>query len=701
MPDKASIKLKIKNLTEQLNQHNYLYHVLDEIMIPDHEYDRLFHDLKALEDAYPELILANSPTQKIGGIPLKIFGSITHQKPMLSLDNAFSSEDIEKFYTKIIERLAAADLDQNQSDNHQKPASLQMHEFFVEPKLDGLAVSIFYEHGVLKHAATRGDGQTGEDITENIKTISVIPLVLKGDFPEIVEVRGEVFMKKDTFNALNKQYIKKGEKPFANPRNAAAGSLRMLDSKETARRNLSFFCYAVGVFSDLKNPITTHGKWLSAFASWGLPICPLNKKIEAADAQTTIAALIDYYELIGTQREQLPFDIDGVVYKINDLKTQDILGFISRTPRFAIAHKFPAMEEITRVLDVEFQVGKTGAITPVARLEPVNVAGVMVSNATLHNLDEIKRLGIKINDQVIIRRAGDVIPQVMRVLVDKRGDNLREIIFPNNCPICHSPIERLDDEATARCTGGFNCKAQQIGMIKHYSSRKSVEIDGLGDKLITVLVENNLIKAPDDLYTLVRQELLELPRMGVKSVDKLLEAIEKSKTPQWDRFLYALGIREVGDAMARTLALHYFDIESLKLASTEELQALPDLGPKIASNIMAFFKDERQLKMIEALFAAGVAPIKPLLNSQNSEDLTSQSNLLNGQTWVITGALSTLTRDQAAEKLRNLGAKISNSISKNTSTLLAGEKAGSKLDKAQKLGINIIDEDQFLKMLEI
>lgn len=680
----ALIREKMIDLMDQLNKYNYYYHVLDEILIPDHQYDHLFNELKSLETENPHLADDNSPTKKVGAPPIKAFGTIVHEKPMLSLDNAFTQEDVSKFYTRVIERLALYSNSAQLDLNHSKIV------FFAEPKLDGLAVSIRYEKGVLVSAATRGDGQSGEDITENIKTIKTIPLRLTGDFPELVEVRGEVFMKKDVFQKLNARQRKMGGKPYANPRNCAAGSLRQLDSRETASRNLSFFCYAVGVFSALSDVIETHSAWLEAFKAWGLPICPLNKAV------TSVTELTEYYTEMARNRDTLPYEIDGVVYKVNDLAMQNELGFIARSPRFAIAYKFPAMEEMTTVLDVEFQVGRTGSITPVARLEPVNVAGVMVANATLHNQDEINRLDIKINDTVMIRRAGDVIPQVVRVVTEKRTGNELDIVFPINCPVCHSAIERLEGEAVARCTGGFTCKAQRIEIIKHFASRKGMEIEGLGDKWIELLVEQNMINAPDDIYRLTRERLLELPRMGEKSADNLLKSIENSKKPKLARFLYALGIREVGESTTRMLANHYQDIYAIKLATFEELQALPDLGPKMANYIVDFFQDARQWKMITGLLDVGIDPVGSESIESSNHPIHSD---LKGQTWVITGTLFEMSREVASEKLIALGVKVSGSVSKKTDCLLAGEKAGSKLDKANALGVKVISEEDFISLL--
>lgn len=680
----TEIRKKMIDLIDQLNKYNYYYHVLDEILIPDHLYDQLFHELKLLECTYPHLTDDNSPTKKVGAPPVKAFGTIVHEKPMLSLDNAFTQEDVSKFYMRVIERLST----------HSNSAQLNLdpHKvvFFAEPKLDGLAVSIRYEHGILVSAATRGDGQSGENITENIKTIMTIPLRLIGDFPELVEVRGEVFMKKDVFHKLNARQRKLGIKPYANPRNCAAGSLRQLDSRETATRNLSFFCYSVGVFSELNYAIETHSAWLDAFKRWGLPICPLNKAV------TSVNGLLEYYLQMAQSRDALPYEIDGVVYKVDDLVMQNTLGFIARSPRFAIAYKFPAMEEMTTVLDVEFQVGRTGSITPVARLEPVTVAGVMVANATLHNQDEINRLGVKINDIVMIRRAGDVIPQVVRVVTERRMGKEIDIVFPINCPVCHSAIERLEGESVARCTGGFTCKAQRIEVIKHFSSRKGMEIEGLGDKWIELLVEKNMINAPDDIYRLTREHLLELPRMGEKSADNLLRSIEKSKKPKFARFLYALGIREVGESTTRMLANHYRDIAAIKSASIEALQALPDVGPKMANYIVDFFQDPRQWQMIMGLIDVGIEPILP---EPIELDVSLMNSELKGQTWVITGTLFEMSREVASEKLIALGAKVSNSVSKKTDCLLAGEKAGSKLDKANALGIQVIGEQEFILLL--
>lgn len=665
-----AIETRMRALVDEINRQNYNYHVLDQIELTDSEFDALFHELKALEAAHPELRLPDSPTQKVGGTILKGFTEVIHEMPMLSLDNAFKEEDVVKFDERIREKLT-----------HDEMARLN---YWAEPKLDGLAISILYENGVLVRAATRGDGVRGEDVTENVKTIRCIPLVLKGDFPRRLEVRGEAFMRRSVFDALNAARLKKHEKPFANPRNAAAGSIRQLDSKIAAQRQLSFYAYSIGIIEENPKPFVAHSEALAGLASYGLPICPLNERA------ASVADLLAYQTKILASRDQLPYEIDGVVYKVDQYDLQEKLGFVSRAPRFAIAHKFVAMEARTTVLDVDFQVGRTGVITPVARLEPVNVAGVMVSNATLHNEDEIKRLQVMIGDEVMIRRAGDVIPQVIRVALEHRNDHVRAIEFPKSCPVCDSPVERVEGEAALRCTGGFSCKAQRIERLKHFVSRKAMDIDGLGEKWLEIFVNEGLVEDPADLYTLTKAQLLELPRMGEKSADNVLASIAKSRTPRFAPFIYALGIRETGEATARVLAAHYSSLDALRGETAENFQKIDDIGPVMASHLVEFFKQAQSRELLERLLQH-ITIEYPAIAPKDADALP-----LLDQTWVVTGTLHHFTRESIKERLLSLGAKVSGSISKNTTALLAGEKAGSKLAKAEELGVLVMSEDEFL-----
>lgn len=665
-------KKRVIELTEILNKLNYHYHVLDETLIPDHEFDALFHELITLENAHPEWRQEDSPTLKIGGVVLEGFSEVTHEIPMLSLGNAFSNEELASFLTRIEERLKGEDI-----------------VFYAEPKLDGLAVSILYEEGVLIQAATRGDGFKGEEVTENIKTIKGLPHFLKGDFPERLEIRGEVFMRRNTFEKLNVRRLQEGKSPFANPRNAAAGSVRQLDSRIAARRHLSFYAYGIGVYEEPTEEIFTHSEWLEALESWGIPISSLNKKLFGLEA------LIHYHETIQEKRDNLPFEIDGVVYKVDSLVQQKELGFIARSPRFAIAYKFPAMEERTILEAVDFQVGRTGAITPVAKLKPVQVGGVTVSNATLHNEDEINRLGVMIGDEVIVYRAGDVIPKVVSVVTDHRVTrSLTPIIFPTECPICSSPIIRIEGEAISRCTGGLICAAQKLESLKHFVSRKAMDIDGLGEKWLAAFLESGVIEKVEDLYLLEKDALLALPRMGEKSVSNVLASIEKSKNPSFANFIYALGIREVGEATAKTLADHYPNLSALRASTFEELQTLPDIGPIVAEHIINFFKLPLHQTMIEHLLTYGI-------KIQYEEAKPSEGLLpLDNEVWVITGTLTNFSRAEAKKALESLGARVTGSVSSRTDALLAGEKAGSKLTRAEALGVPVKSESDLTELLK-
>lgn len=660
---------EIEKLRQKINDHNYQYYVLDDPSITDAEYDALYKKLKEIETAHPELITVDSPTQRVGAKPLKAFAEVKHIVPMLSLDNAFSDEDVEAFDQRIKDRLK----------------TYHEIEYACEPKLDGLAVSIIYKNGILVKAATRGDGETGEDITENIRTIAMVPLHLRGDdFPALLEVRGEVYMSKKGFIALNALAEKRSEKVFVNPRNAAAGSLRQLDSRITASRPLEIFCYGIGAIEGMQLP-DTHSGILLRLKNWGLRVNSDNVVVKG------VAACLACYHAIEKKRENLPFEIDGVVYKVNSVSEQAKLGFVSRAPRWAIAHKFPSEEVTTIVEDVEFQVGRTGAITPVARLKPVFVHGVTISNATLHNLDEIRRKDIHIGDTVIVRRAGDVIPEVVMVIKDKRPSHAKKIHLPRNCPVCHSEIEQLEDEAIARCSGGLFCPAQRKEAIKHFASRRAMDVEGLGDKLVDQLVDQAMIENPADLYALTLDQLADLDRMGDKSAKNLIDALEKSKNTTLPRFIFALGIREVGEATAKNLAKHYGDLKPLFHATVDELQTIQDIGPVVAHHIATFFSEKHNQKVIDEL-------IKADIHWEKIQKSTNELPLA-GKTFVLTGTLKTLTRDAAKEKLESLGAKVAGSVSAKTHFVVVGEDAGSKLEKAQALKVPVMDEDKFINFL--
>ncbi|TGV20968.1 NAD-dependent DNA ligase LigA [Pseudoalteromonas sp. MEBiC 03607] len=661
---------QISQLRAQLEEHNHNYYVLDAPSIPDAEYDRLMRELSALEQANPEFQSPDSPSQKVGGAALDKFEQVTHQVPMLSLDNAFSEEEFAAFNRRIKERLM------NSSEL----------TFCCEPKLDGLAVSIIYRDGVLVQAATRGDGMVGENITQNVKTIRNVPLKLRGDdFPAELEVRGEVFMDSAGFAKLNSEAEKRGEKVFVNPRNAAAGSLRQLDSKVTAKRPLMFYAYSTGLVADGQLP-EDHYQQLAKLTDWGLPLCPETKLVEGQQAA------LDYYQDILARRSELAYEIDGVVIKVNDKKLQERLGFVARAPRWAIAFKFPAQEEITQLLDVEFQVGRTGAITPVARLEPVFVGGVTVSNATLHNGDEIARLGVKIGDTVIIRRAGDVIPQITQVVLERRPEDAKDIVFPATCPICESHVKRIEGEAVARCTGGLVCQAQRKQAIKHFASRKALDIDGLGDKIVDQLVDRELIKTPADLFTLKQGHFESLERMGPKSAKNLVNALQEAKQTTLAKFLYSLGIREVGEATAQNLANHFLTLEKITQASVDALTEVSDVGEIVAKHVRGFFTEEHNMDVVNALIEQGIN--WPALTAPSAE-----AQPLAGLTYVLTGTLSELNRNDAKARLQALGAKVSGSVSAKTDALIAGEKAGSKLTKAQDLGIDVLTEADLIALL--
>ena len=674
MTEKQDIQQQINTLKEQLNYHAHRYYVLDDPEIPDAEYDRLFRRLETLEQQRPDLVTLDSPTQRVGGQNLEHFKQVSHQIPMLSLSNAFNEQEIFDFAQRIDDLLE--------------------HENFnivAEPKLDGLAISLRYEQGILVQAATRGDGQTGEDVTHNVRTIQSVPLkLINNDYPQVLEVRGEIFMPKAGFRKLNEIQLKNGDKPFANPRNAAAGSLRQLDSRVTASRPLAMYCYALGMVegAHADNPIkTTHSDILLQLQHWGLSVSPEIKRLENCQQ------CLDYYQDIMQRRSELPYEIDGVVFKVDSIAQQQKAGFISRAPRWAIAYKFPAEEAITQLVDIDVQVGRTGALTPVARLEPVFVGGVTVTNATLHNQDEIDRKDVRIGDTVIVRRAGDVIPEVVGPVLSRRPENTEPFLLPDHCPVCGSVAERVDGEAKSRCTGGLYCPAQRKEAIKHFASRKAMDIDGLGDKLVEQMVDAGLIHDVSDLYLLSPEQISALERMGQKSAENLIQAIETSKLTTLSRFIYALGIREVGEATALALANHYKTLAAIQSATEEELQEVADVGPIVAHHIVTFFSQAHNQEVLTKLLAAGIH--WPEIIIKDIDDLP-----LAGKTVVLTGSLAVMPRNEAKAKLIELGAKVSGSVSKNTDLVIAGEKAGSKLIKAQELGIEIMDEAQMHELFK-
>lgn len=674
MPDNSdlsSLQQRLAELRQSLNEHNYRYYALDEPSIPDAEYDRLMRELQDIEAQHPEWITADSPTQRVGAEPLAGFKEVEHEVPMLSLDNAFSADEMRDFERRIKDRL-----------DYNKDLA-----YTCEPKLDGIAVSLLYEAGKLVRGATRGDGRVGEDITHNVRTVKSIPLTLYGEgWPQRLEVRGEIYMPKAGFNALNDRARETGDKLFVNPRNAAAGSLRQLDARLTAQRPLEMCCYSVGLFEG-GELADSHHAILKQLQSWGFRI---NSEMQLV---TGIDACLEYYESLLKKRDDLPYDIDGIVFKVDEITLQQRLGFVARAPRWAIAHKFPAQEEITQLIGVDFQVGRTGAVTPVARLEPVFVGGVTVSNATLHNRDEVERLGVMVGDSVVIRRAGDVIPQVVKVLTERRPDNATPIVFPEQCPVCDSPLERVDGEAVTRCTGVLVCGAQQKEAIKHFASRKAMDIDGLGDKLVEQLVDAKLIQTVADLYRLELESVAALERMGQKSAENLLAGISASKSTTLPKFLYALGIREVGEATANNLAQHFGALPAIQSATVEELQTVEDVGPVVAQHVHEFFANEFNASLLDDLLSLGIH--WPAIEVKSADELP-----LNGQTFVVTGTLEAMGRTEAKEKLQALGAKVAGSVSKKTDCVVAGPGAGSKLTKAQELGLEILDEEQFLALLQ-
>jgi DNA ligase (NAD+) len=667
MPSDAAAE--IDDLRTQLREHSYRYHVLDEPSIPDASYDRMLRRLLELEQHHPELLTADSPTQRVGAEPVTAFSQVSHKMPMLSLDNAFSEEEMRDFQRRLQDRLK----------------STAPIEYACEPKLDGIAVSLLYRDGVLERGATRGDGRSGEDITHNVRTIPSIPLQLRGsDHPPLLEVRGEVYMPRQGFEAMNQRARERQEKVFVNPRNAAAGSLRQLDARITAQRPLEMCCYSVGRVEGDGLP-ARQADILDELQAWGLRINADSEVVEG------IEACDDYYQRLAARRDQLPYDIDGIVYKVNSLALQAALGFISRAPRWAIARKFPAQEEMTRLLEVEFQVGRTGAVTPVARLEPVFVGGVTVSNATLHNRDEIERLGVMLGDTVIVRRAGDVIPKVVSVVADQRPGDAREVLFPRSCPVCGSPLEQEEGEAIIRCSGGLVCAAQQKELIKHFASRRAMDIEGLGDKLVEQLVDEGLILSVADLYGLEAGQLAGLERMGPKSAENLVAALAQSRDTTLPRFIFALGIREVGEATALSLARYFGSWEALAEAGEKKWLAVDDVGPVVADHLRQFFDSKKSMAVVGELRDAGVlwADVEAL----------AEASPLAGETWVVTGSLDAMSRDVAKDHLRGLGARVAGSVSAKTTCVVAGPGAGSKLARALELDVKVMDEEELLALL--
>jgi DNA ligase (NAD+) len=658
-------------LRDAINQHNYRYYVLDQPTIPDAEYDKLFQELLKLESDDPSLATSDSPTQRVGALPKSEFVEAQHRMPMLSLNNAFSKADIEAFDKRVRDNLNVTEV-----------------EYFCELKFDGLAVNLTYENGLLGRGATRGDGSAGEDVTANLRTIKSIPLRLSGDdVPALLEVRGEVIMFKKDFQEMNRRQREAGEKEYVNPRNSAAGALRQLDPQMTAQRPLRFFAYGVGATSDATFA-DTHQKLLERLAGFSLPVNVLGKPCIGA------AGMLHFYDDIGKAREELPYEIDGVVYKVNRLNFQSQLGFVSRAPRFAIAHKFPAEEAITEVLGIDVQVGRTGALTPVARLKPVFVGGVTVTNATLHNEDEVRRKDVRIGDTVFVRRAGDVIPEVVSVVFDRRPPSAIEFVMSANCPVCGSHVVRPEGEAVSRCSGGLICSAQRKQAILHFASRRAMDIEGLGDKLVEQLVDANLISSPADLYGLTLEQLANLERMGEKSAANLCDAIEKSKQTTLQRFIFALGIRNVGESTARDLARHFGALEALLGADLQALQMAPDVGPVVAQAIFDFLAEPHNREVIDALRRQGVVwPDVPL------PEIDAGSSV-NGKTFVLTGTLPTLSRDAAKALIEAAGGKVAGSVSKKTNFVVAGDEAGTKLEKAQELGIPLLDEAGLLALLK-
>lgn len=667
--DRRHAKARMTELSDLINHHNHQYHVLDDPQVPDAEYDRLFNELVELEQQYPHLVTPDSPSQRVGGGPLTTFAEVEHKLPMLSLNNAFDEEDMQGFDRRTRERL-----------------ELDTVEYAAETKLDGLAISLLYEHGRLVRAATRGDGYHGEDVTGNARTIKTIPLRLSGSgYPETVEIRGEIIMERAAFNKFNARQLQQDAKLFANPRNAAAGSIRQLDPSITAQRPLSFIAYGTGYHSD-DLVYQRHSEIMNKLRSWGLPVSPDQAVVQG------LAGCEKFYTKIGKRRAGLPYDIDGVVFKVDLVEYQRRLGFVSRAPRWAIAWKFAPEEETTTILGIDVQVGRTGALTPVARLEPVFVGGVTVTNATLHNEDEIRRKDVRVGDTVIIRRAGDVIPEIVRVVTDKRKKGAKSFVMPDHCPDCGSAVLKSEDEAITRCTGGLFCPSQSIGSILHFASRRAMDIEGLGDKLVEQLFRKGDIKNVADLYELTVEQLADLERMAEKSAANLIDSLEQSKKTELHRFLYAIGIREVGESTARTLSTYFGSLERLMNASVEDLLEVTDVGPVVAKNISAFFVEPHNREIISRLRDSGV--------NWPEQTVIDQPRPLDGKVFVLTGSLTSMSRDEASDKLAMLGARVSNSVSKKTDYVVVGDTPGSKADKAEKLGVKIINEGELLGLLK-
>lgn len=673
MSKSKTVDARISDLRDKINYHNYCYYLMDDPEIPDIEYDRLLRELQQLEQAHPELITSDSPTQRVGAAPLDKFSEVKHAVPMLSLNNAFSDDEVRDFDRRARERIQTESL-----------------SYTAEPKLDGLAINLRYENGILTQGATRGDGYAGEDVTHNVRTIESIPLRLIGkDYPRVLEVRGEVFMSKHGFEALNKSQRDKNEKTFANPRNAAAGSLRQLDPRITANRPLEMICYGIGRVEggDLPDQMPDrHSEILATLRQWGIRTSPETKVVNGAEG------CIRYYNAILKRRESLAYDIDGVVYKVDSLQQQNLLGFVARAPRWAVAHKFPAEEEMTKLLAIDVQVGRTGTLTPVARLEPVFVGGVTVTNATLHNQDEIERKDVRVGDTVIVRRAGDVIPEVVSAIKSKRKKGVRRFKMPTRCPECGSEVVRLEDEAAARCTGGLYCPAQRREATRHFASRRAMDIEGLGDKLVELLDQQELISNVADLYKLKAKDVAALERMGDKSAENLIEALEKSRSTTLPRFIFALGIRQVGEATAQALANHYGNFRALRKAKPDELELVPDVGPVVAESISTFFKQSHNKEVINKLIKAG-------LHWDDLEVKPATEMPLSGQTFVLTGTLLSMARNDAKSRLQSLGAKVAGSVSKKTSYVVVGADPGSKATRAEQLDVPLMNEDELKRLL--
>ncbi len=671
MATSREVARRARELRELIENHNYRYYVLDDPEIPDVQFDELMRELQQLESGHPELVDADSPTQRVGGQAAREFREVVHAVPMLSLDNAFSEQDIVDFDRRARERLDVDSI-----------------AYSAEPKIDGLAITLRYEQGRLVQAATRGDGSRGEDVTVNVRAIRSVPLQLRGSKPPpVLEARGEVFMTRRSFEALNLRQAARGDKTFANPRNAAAGSLRQLDPSITAERSLDLFFYGVGAIAGWTTP-QRHSEILAALRAFGLRTCPETAVVDGVDG------CLEYYGRIGARRGALAYDIDGVVYKVDRLDWQRDLGFVARAPRWAIAHKFPAQEATTVVNDVQFYVGRTGALTPVAHVKPVFVGGVTVSNVTLHNMDDVARKDVRIGDTVVVRRAGDVIPEIVRVIPDKRPPDARSVELPARCPVCNSHVVRTEGEAVARCSGGLVCAAQRLGAIRHFASRRALDVDGLGERLVEQLIESGRVATPADLYTLTVDEIAELERMGPRSAANLIAALEQSKQSTLPRFLYALGIRDVGESTALALAGHFGDLDPLQAATLEEIQQVHDVGPIVAAHVREFFDEERNRRVIQALRAAGVR--WPVIE----RTAVAADGPLAGQVVVITGTLATMSREEARESARAAGATVTDSVSKKTTLLVVGADAGSKLKKARDLGIRIVDEAEFQQLLD-